>query len=74
MDLLEAKQYFNYQNVDVTVEDCVEGKELASAVVGGVDAGHEVVLENAGPVTARHDRQGQHEHHLVYGRKSKHKS
>ncbi len=65
MHLLEAKQYFNYQNVDVTVEDCVEGEELASAVVGGVDAGHEVVLEYTRPVTARHDRQGQHEHHLV---------
>jgi hypothetical protein len=65
MDLLEAKQFLDYQNVDVTVEDRVEGEELASAVVGGVDAGHEVVLENAGPVTARHDRQGQQEHHLV---------
>ena len=47
-----------YQNVDVAVEDRVEGQELASAVVGSVNPCDEVVLKNAGPVAARNDGQG----------------
>jgi hypothetical protein len=34
----------SHQDINVAVEDSVEGKELAAAVVGGVDPGHEVVL------------------------------
>ena len=44
-----------YQDIDVAVEDGVEGEELAAAVVRGVDPGHEVVLEHPRAVATCHD-------------------